>query len=119
MKQFNVPILYKSPLITAIKNKRRLHDKLKKDFTPAFLDFGPLQIYLARHFGFCYGVENAIDISFRTIEENPDKRIFLLSEMIHNPQVNADLKERGVKFLMDTEGNTIIPLDRKSVVRER
>ncbi|MBA2562064.1 MAG: 4-hydroxy-3-methylbut-2-enyl diphosphate reductase [Chitinophagaceae bacterium] len=111
MKQFNVPILYKSPLITAIKNKRRLVDKLKKDFTPAFLDFGALQIYLARHFGFCYGVENAIDISFRTIEESPDKRIFLLSEMIHNPQVNADLKERGVKFLMDTEGNTIIPFE--------
>lgn len=111
MKQFNVPILYKSPLITAIKNKRRLLDKLKKDFTPAFLDFGALQIYLARHFGFCYGVENAIDISFRTIEENPGKRIFLLSEIIHNPQVNADLQERGVKFLMDTEGNTIIPFE--------
>ncbi|MEO6452518.1 MAG: 4-hydroxy-3-methylbut-2-enyl diphosphate reductase [Ginsengibacter sp.] len=109
MKQFNVPILYRSPLIAAIKNKRRQSDKLKKDFTPAHLDFGILQIYLARHFGFCYGVENAIDISFRTIDENPDKRIFLLSEMIHNPQVNEDLMNRGVKFLMDTEGNTLIP----------
>ncbi len=111
MKQFNVPLLYKSPLINAIKNKRRSVDKLKKDVTPALLDFGSLQIYLARHFGFCYGVENAIDISFRTIEENPDKRIFLLSEMIHNPQVNADLQERGVKFLMDTDGNIIIPFE--------
>jgi len=112
MKQFNVPILYRSPLISAIKNKRRLTDKLKKDFTPAHLDFGALQIYLARHFGFCYGVENAIDISFRTIDENPGKRIFLLSEMIHNPQVNEDLSSRGVQFLMDTKGNTLIPFEK-------
>src|SRR5215212_4759942 len=111
MKQFNVPILYRSPLITAIKNKRRLEDKLKKDFTPSRLDFGNLQIFLARHFGFCYGVENAIDISFRTIDENPDKRIFLLSEMIHNPQVNEDLSGRGVQFLMDTGGNILIPFE--------
>ena len=84
---------------------------MKKDFTPALLDFGPVQIYLARHFGFCYGVENAIDIAFRTIEENPGKRIFLLSEMIHNPQVNADLQARGVTFLQDTYGKQIIPFD--------
>ena len=82
---------------------------MKRDYTPTLLDFGLLKIYLARHFGFCYGVENAIEISFRTIEENPDKRIFLLSEMIHNPQVNADLRERGVQFLQDTEGRQIIP----------
>lgn len=112
MKQFNVPISYKSPVITAIKNKRKLGDKLKKDFTPTHLDFGSLQIYLARHFGFCYGVENAIDISFRTVNENPDRRIFLLSEMIHNPQVNEDLLNRGVQFLMDTNGNTLIPFDK-------
>jgi 4-hydroxy-3-methylbut-2-en-1-yl diphosphate reductase len=82
---------------------------MKKDFSPTLLDFGALQIYLARHFGFCYGVENAIEISFRTIDENPGKRIFLLSEMIHNPQVNADLLERGVTFLQDTLGKQIIP----------
>ena len=111
MKQFNVPIIYRSPLIAAIKNKRKLEDKMKKDFTPALLDFGPLQIYLARHFGFCYGVENAIDIAFRTIEENPGKRIFLLSEMIHNPQVNADLHEHGVEFLQDTYGKQLVPFE--------
>ena len=109
MKQFDVPIIYKSPLIAAIKSKRKELDKMKKDFTPALLDFGPLQIYLARHFGFCYGVENAIEIAFRTIEENQGKRIFLLSEMIHNPQVNADLQERGVQFLQDTHGKQVIP----------
>lgn len=98
MKQFNVPITYRSPLISAIKNKRRSQDKLKKDFTPTFLDFGRLQIYLARHFGFCYGVENAIEISFKTVDENPGKRIFLLSEMIHNPLVNDDLKKGVYNF---------------------
>ena len=111
MKQFNVPIIYRSPLIAAVKNHRKQLDKMKKDFTPTLLDFGPVQIYVARHFGFCYGVENAIDIAFKTIEENPDKRIFLLSEMIHNPQVNADLLHSGVQFLQDTQGKQIIPFE--------
>lgn len=84
---------------------------MKKDFTPTTLDQGKIRFHLARHFGFCYGVENAIDIAFRTIESNPGKRIFLLSEMIHNPQVNADLQARGVQFLQDTLGNPIIPLE--------
>ncbi|HEY9364142.1 MAG TPA: 4-hydroxy-3-methylbut-2-enyl diphosphate reductase, partial [Chitinophagaceae bacterium] len=65
----------------------------------------------ARHFGFCYGVENAIDIAFRTIEENPGKRIFLLSEMIHNPHVNADLRSSGIQFLQDTHGKQLISFD--------
>ncbi|MEP7110859.1 MAG: 4-hydroxy-3-methylbut-2-enyl diphosphate reductase [Ferruginibacter sp.] len=111
MKQFNVPVIYRSPLIAAVKNKRKLDDKMKKDFSPTLLDFGPVKIWLARHFGFCYGVENAIDIAFRTIDENPGKRIFLLSEMIHNPQVNADLRQRGVQFLQDTFGKQIVPFD--------
>src|SRR4029079_3370495 len=109
MKRFNVPLNYRSDLITAIKTKRRQNDKLKKDFTPSFLDFGELHIYLSRHFGFCYGVENAIEISFKTIEDNPGRRIFLLSEMIHNPLVNDDLIKRGVRFLMDTKGNVLTP----------
>lgn len=111
MKKFEVPVFYRSSLITAIKNRRKIDDKLKKDYTPSLLDFGEVKIYLARHFGFCYGVENAIEISFRTVEENPGKEIYLLSEMIHNPQVNDDLKSRGVKFLMDTKGNSLIPFD--------
>ncbi|MBK5270115.1 MAG: 4-hydroxy-3-methylbut-2-enyl diphosphate reductase, partial [Bacteroidia bacterium] len=80
-------------------------------FSPTLLDFGLLHIYLARHFGFCYGVENAIEIAFKTVEENPGKRIFLLSEMIHNPQVNAGLKEQGVEFLQDTYGKQLIPFE--------
>ncbi|MGZ5247334.1 MAG: 4-hydroxy-3-methylbut-2-enyl diphosphate reductase [Flavitalea sp.] len=111
MKTFNVPIIYRSPLISAIKTYRKQQDRLKKDLSPTLVDLGPVQFHLARHFGFCYGVENAIEISFRTIEENPDKRIFLLSEMIHNPQVNADLKDRGVQFLQDTNGKQLVPFE--------
>ena len=111
MKTFDVPIIYRSPLISAIKKKRKVEDRMKKDFSPTLLDFGPVRIFLARHFGFCYGVENAIDIAFKTVEENRGKRIFLLSEMIHNPQVNADLKASGVQFLQDTHGKQIVPFE--------
>ncbi len=108
MKKFNVPNIYRSGLISAIKSRRKEADKLKKDYSPTLLNFGPVEIFLARHFGFCYGVENAIEIAFRTIDENPGKRIFLLSEMIHNPQVNADLVNRGVRFLQDTKGKPLV-----------
>ncbi len=111
MKSFNVPVHYRSPLVTAIKKQRKEADKMKKDFTPTILNIGSLQIILARHFGFCYGVENAIEIAFRAVEENPDKRVFLLSEMIHNPGVNADLQALGVQFIMDTSGKLLIDWD--------
>ena len=111
MKNFDIPIIYRSPLISGIKARRKQQDKMKKDFSPTLLDLGSVQLYLARHFGFCYGVENAIEISFRTIEENPGRRIFLLSEMIHNPQVNADLQTRGVRFLQDTQGRQLLDFD--------
>lgn len=109
MKAFNIPEFYRSPVISRIKTIRKAQDPKKKDFSPTILNYGPVIFYIARHFGFCYGVENAIEISFRAIEENPGKRIFLLSQMIHNPDVNKDLTSRGVKFLMDTSGKQIIP----------
>jgi 4-hydroxy-3-methylbut-2-enyl diphosphate reductase len=109
MKTFNIPDFYRSRIITPIKEFRRKHDKLKRDFAPTVLDFGPVQFLIARHFGFCYGVENAIDIAYKAILENPGKRIFLLSEMIHNPDVNRDLTDRGVRFIMDTKGKQLIP----------
>lgn len=108
MKKFDIPIHYKSSFITQIKNSRKLDDPRKKDFSPTLLDFGPVRFYLARHFGFCYGVENAIEIAYKTIEENPGKRFFLLSEMIHNPGVNHDLLSMGVRFIMDTSGNQLV-----------
>jgi len=67
-----------------------------------------VQFFLARHFGFCYGVENAIEISYRALEENQDKNVYLLSQMIHNPEVNADLQSRGIKFISDTDGTPFI-----------
>jgi 4-hydroxy-3-methylbut-2-en-1-yl diphosphate reductase len=108
MKKFTVPPGYRSSLISAIKEKRKQLDRMKKDFSPTVLDFGALRVSLARHFGFCYGVENAIEISFRTVEENAGRRIFLLSEMIHNPFVNEDLLRRGVRFMMDTHGKQLV-----------
>ena len=108
MRNFNIPNIYRSSFITRIKNARKDSDPRKKDFTPTLLDFGQVRFYLARHFGFCYGVENAIEIAYKTIEANPGKQIYLLSEMIHNPGVNNDLQNLGVKFLMDTSGKQLI-----------
>lgn len=111
MKAFNVPEFYRSPIISKIKQYRKIQDPRKKDNSPTLLDFGAVQFLIARHFGFCYGVENAIEISFKALDENPGKRIFLLSQMIHNPDVNNDLIERGVQFLQDTNGKQLIPFD--------
>ncbi len=94
-----------------MKEARRLRDQRKQDFSPSLLDFGPVQVYLARHFGFCYGVENAIEISYRALEENAGKRVFLLSQMIHNPEVNRDLQERGIRFITDTDGTPFLSWD--------
>jgi 4-hydroxy-3-methylbut-2-enyl diphosphate reductase len=94
-----------------VKEARKITDPRKKDFSPSILDFGPVQFLVPRHFGFCYGVENAIEISYRAVEENPGKRIFLLSQMIHNPTVNADLESKGIKFIMDTQGNQFVEWD--------
>lgn len=107
MKKFDIPLFYRSSIIGRIKQIREEADRKKKDYSPSILDFGPIRFLIARHFGFCYGVENAIEIAYKTIEENPDKRIFLLSEMIHNPGVNFDLSDRGINFLMDTSGNKL------------
>lgn len=108
MKNFEIPEFYRSPIISKVKAKRKLEDPRKKDFSPSVLDFGTVRFYIARHFGFCYGVENAIEISYKAIAENPEKRIFLLSQMIHNPDVNEDLMSHGIQFIQDTDGIQLI-----------
>ena len=108
MKQFDIPTTYRSSFISTIKKSRKETDPRKKDFTPTLLDFGPVQFLIARHFGFCFGVENAIEIAYKAVEENPGKRIYLLSQMIHNPSVNADLRAMGIQFIMDTQGNQFV-----------
>lgn len=112
MRTFDIPIYYKSSFISTIKNSRKDNDPRKKDFTPTLLDFGPIQFIIARHFGFCYGVENAIEIAYKAVKENPNKNIYLLSQMIHNPIVNEDLIDKGIQFIMDTEGNQFIAWDK-------
>ena len=111
MRQFDVPVFYASPIISRIKEARRVMDPRKRDLSPSVLDFGPVRFKIARHFGFCYGVENAIEIAYRAIDENPGRRIFLVSEMIHNPRVNDDLRQRGIQFLRTTNGEQIIPFE--------
>jgi 4-hydroxy-3-methylbut-2-enyl diphosphate reductase len=108
MKKFDIPSYYRSSIIGKIKEIRQKKDPRKKDFNPTVLDFGSVRFHIARHFGFCFGVENAIEISYRAIDENPNNRIFLLSQMIHNPDVNNDLQSRGINFIMDTLGNQLI-----------
>jgi len=110
-KEFEIPAMFKSPIIRKVKEANKITDPRKKDLAPTDLDFGPVTFLIPRHFGFCYGVENAIDIAYRTVEENPGKNIYLLSEMIHNPTVNEDLQKRGVKFLFDTDGSVCIPIE--------
>lgn len=110
-RQFEIPTFYRSPILSVIKNSRKTQDRLRKDFSPSVLDLGNIRFKLARHFGFCYGVENAIEIAYKAIEDNPGKAIYLLSEMIHNPHVNQDLQSRGVRFLMKTDGSQLIPFD--------
>ncbi|WP_430406918.1 4-hydroxy-3-methylbut-2-enyl diphosphate reductase [Fluviicola sp.] len=109
MKQFDIPSIFRSPIISKVKAFRKTQDPRKKDFSPTILDFGNIQLHIARHFGFCYGVENAIEIAYRAVEENQGKRIFLLSQMIHNPTVNEDLTRHGIEFIQDTSGNQLIP----------
>jgi 4-hydroxy-3-methylbut-2-enyl diphosphate reductase len=63
------------------------------------LTAGPLTFLLAREFGFCYGVDRAVEYAYETRRKFPDKRLFLVGEIIHNPHVNAKLRDMGVVFL--------------------
>ncbi|HAA73756.1 TPA: 4-hydroxy-3-methylbut-2-enyl diphosphate reductase [Candidatus Latescibacteria bacterium] len=108
---FDIPEFYRSPLITRVKRGRQEIDPRKRDLSPAVLDFGPVVILLARHFGFCFGVENAIEIAYQTLEKHEGDRVYFLSEMIHNPDVNRDLESSGVEFLFTPSGDQIVDWD--------
>ena len=62
---------------------------------------GRLTVHLAREFGFCYGVDRAVDYAYQTRERFPDRRVFLTGEIIHNPHVNDRLRRKGIRFLTD------------------
>lgn len=67
------------------------------------LTAGPVTIRLAKEFGFCYGVERAVEYAYQTRAKFPDRRIFLAGEIIHNPHVNTKLKEMGIVFLAPSD----------------
>ncbi|MDB2357814.1 4-hydroxy-3-methylbut-2-enyl diphosphate reductase [Opitutales bacterium] len=94
--------LYQSDLCRAIKAVRRI--KEKKSGVPAVLDFGAVSYVIPSHFGFCLGVQNAIERAYETVAANPGKRVFMLSELIHNPFVNEDLLARGLRYLQTDKG---------------
>ena len=89
--------------------KAEVQDTLAADYTGQLVDMlrardytlhaGQTTVRLAKEFGFCYGVERAVDYAYQTRRKFPDKRIFLAGEIIHNPHVNAKLREMGVMFL--------------------
>jgi 4-hydroxy-3-methylbut-2-en-1-yl diphosphate reductase len=67
------------------------------------LAVGPLTFRLAREFGFCYGVDRAVDYAYETRIKFPDRRLYLVGEIIHNPHVNQKLRDMGVRFLARSE----------------
>jgi 4-hydroxy-3-methylbut-2-enyl diphosphate reductase len=107
--------------------KAEVQDTLAADYTGHLVDLlrardfaltvGDTTIRLAREFGFCYGVERAVDYAYQTRIKFPDKRIFLAGEIIHNPHVNAKLKEMGVVFLSASgKGFDYAPVEPPDVV---
>ena len=94
--------LYQSRLCEAIKALARTNERTAT--SPAVLDFGAVRYVIPSHFGFCLGVKNAIERAYETLAENPDHRVFMLSELIHNPFVNEDLLRRGLRFLQTDKG---------------
>jgi 4-hydroxy-3-methylbut-2-en-1-yl diphosphate reductase len=76
---------------------------------------GRLTLYLAREFGFCYGVDRAVDYAYQTRERFPDRTVFLTGEIIHNPHVNEKLRSMGIRFLSD-EPDRVERLDSTDVV---
>ncbi|MBN1688740.1 MAG: 4-hydroxy-3-methylbut-2-enyl diphosphate reductase [Candidatus Omnitrophica bacterium] len=97
---------YHSPLVDQIKQEGYRYQK------------GRIRIFLAEEFGFCYGVDRAVDYAYETCAKFPDRRIFLTNEIIHNPRVNTKLKEMGVRFLSGpyAEGETLQDITSEDVV---
>ncbi|QDQ41462.1 4-hydroxy-3-methylbut-2-enyl diphosphate reductase [Methylacidiphilum kamchatkense Kam1] len=83
---------YRSPLVEYLRTTGR------------YLSGGGITVKLAKAFGFCYGVERAIDLAYATTKVFPTKRIYLLGEIIHNPEVNDQLTAMGIKRLQAVQG---------------
>jgi len=89
--------------------KRDYHSQLVEELRARNfqLQAGDVVIYLAKEFGFCYGVDRAVDYAYQTREKFPDRRIFLTGEIIHNPHVNNRLIEMGIQFLSGQYSNGV------------
>lgn len=87
--------------IIAANYHSSLVDKIREQGYTA--TFGDLTFRLAKEFGFCYGVDRAVDYAYETSHKFPDRRIFLVGEIIHNPHVNTRLQEMGIRFLHPAE----------------
>lgn len=110
-RKFDIPDFYRSPVIRRIKELQQQSDPKRLSLKASVLTFGEVSFVIPRYFGFCFGVQNAIEIAYDALAKNNGKRVFLLSEMIHNPNVNDDLVQRGAHFLFHTDGSPIVPLD--------
>lgn len=99
--------LYRSAIVGMIKASRQG----ERDNSPTLLDFGPVRFWIARHFGFCKGVENAIEMAYMALEENKGKRVLMVSELIHNSFVNEDLSKRGLRFIKTAKGEHLMDWD--------
>jgi len=95
---------YHSQVIADIKDHDFTHQR------------GRLTIHLAREFGFCYGVDRAVDYAYQTRERFPDRTIYLTGEIIHNPHVNEKLRSMGVRFLTDEAGGGLDRITPNDVV---
>jgi 4-hydroxy-3-methylbut-2-en-1-yl diphosphate reductase len=105
--------------------KGEVEGDLATDYSGAVVDYlrehdftlveGGVTIRLAKEFGFCYGVERAVEYAYQTRRKFPDKRLFLVGEIIHNPHVNTRLREMGVTILMPGENgfdySALVPED--------
>ena len=80
---------YHSALVDEVREGNYRHDK------------GRLTIHLAREFGFCYGVDRAVDYAYQAVARFPGRSVFLTGEIIHNPHVNERLRASGIRFLSD------------------
>ncbi|MYG34459.1 MAG: 4-hydroxy-3-methylbut-2-enyl diphosphate reductase, partial [Gemmatimonadetes bacterium] len=88
------------PLIDA-EYHSRLVDRIRaRGYTDVF---GDITVRLAQEFGFCYGVDRAIDYAYETVRKFPDRRIYLVGEIIHNPHVNQRMREMGIRFIYPSD----------------
>jgi 4-hydroxy-3-methylbut-2-enyl diphosphate reductase len=94
--------------------KSEIQSELDSDYTGHLVDLlkgneytltaGPVTIRLAKEFGFCYGVERAVEYAYQARKKFPDRTIYLAGEIIHNPHVNSKLQAMGIRFLMPEAG---------------